>query len=178
VGGRRAARIAALISLLTLCAVVAAASWDAYRAPRAAAGGAAPRFDLTRIDGGGTLALSALEGRVVVLNFFASWCDPCRAEAGVLARLAERYGSGVVVVGIATNDDPADARAFADAHGLAYPLLRADDAVLAAYEVRGLPETVFIDAAGEVSGRPVAGPLDRALAARRVEQALADGSGS
>lgn len=170
---RRVAQIAAAVLLLALGAVVAAAVRDERRVARAGAGDAAPGFALARLDGEGTLSLSALSGHVVVLNFFASWCEPCRAEAAVLEGLARAYPSRVVVVGIATNDDAADARAFASMHGLDYPLVTADDAVLAAYAVRGLPETVFIDAAGAVSGRPISGPLDAELATSRVRQALA-----
>jgi cytochrome c biogenesis protein CcmG/thiol:disulfide interchange protein DsbE len=174
---RRVVQAAAVLSLLALSAVVATAIWNQRGGARAAAGDAAPGFALPRLDGAGTLALSRLAGRVVVLNFFASWCDPCRSEAAVLERLAEAHRSEVVVVGIATNDDADDARAFASAHHLHYPLVIADDAVVAAYGVRGLPETVFVDAAGAVAGRPVAGPLETELAERRVQQALT-GTGS
>lgn len=169
---RRAAQAAAALVLLALGAVVAADVWNEHRVAHAAAGDVAPGFVLPRLDGEGSLSLAALTGRVVVLNFFASWCDPCRSEAAVLERLSEAYPSRVVVVGIATNDDAEDARAFARTYGLEYPLVIADDAVLASYAVRGLPETVFIDAAGAVSGRPVSGPLDTKLAASRVRQAL------
>jgi thiol-disulfide isomerase/thioredoxin len=175
---RRIAQAAASLVLLALGAVVAAAVWDERGLSRAAAGEAAPGFVLRRLDGEGSLKLSALTGRVVVLNFFASWCDPCRSEAAVLEHLARAYPSQVVVVGVATNDDAADARAFASSHGLDYPLVVADDAVLAAYSVRGLPETVFVDAAGAVSGRPVSGPLDTRLATARVQQALAGAGAS
>jgi cytochrome c biogenesis protein CcmG, thiol:disulfide interchange protein DsbE len=169
---RRATQVAAVLALLALSAVVAAAVWDERRVAPAGAGAAAPGFALPRLDGKGRLSLSALAGRVVVLNFFASWCDPCRSEAAVLEHISEAYPSRVVVVGIATNDDAGDARAFARTHRLGYPLVVADDAVLAAYAVRGLPETVFIDADGTVSGRPVSGPLDTKLAKSRVRQAL------
>lgn len=171
-GRRRATQAAAALVLLALGAVVATAVRDERRVAHAAAGDVAPGFVLPRLDGEGRLSLSALAGRVVVLNFFASWCDPCRSEAGVLEHLSESYPSRVVVVGIATNDDAGDARAFARTLGLGYPLVIADDAVLAAYAVRGLPETVFIDADGAVSGRPVSGPLDTKLATSRVRRAL------
>jgi len=166
-------RLCATLAFLALSLIVGADIWHQAAAPKAAAGVVAPDFTLARLDGEGSLALSQLRGHVVVLNFFASWCDPCQDEAPVLRRLQERYRKDrVVVVGVATNDDLIDARSFAEDHGLSYPLIVANDDVLAAYAVRGLPETVFIDAAGAVSGRPIAGPLTSTLATRRVVQAL------
>jgi cytochrome c biogenesis protein CcmG, thiol:disulfide interchange protein DsbE len=166
-------RFAATCGLLALVVIVSLDIWSQAGAPKAASGVTAPDFRLRRLDGSGSLALSRLRGRVVVLNFFASWCDPCRGEAPVLRGLSERYRNrGVVVVGVATNDDLGDARRFAQEHGLSYPLVVADEDILTAYAVRGLPETVFIDAAGSVSGRPIAGPLTTKLAQRRVAHAL------
>src|SRR5436190_8274671 len=166
-------RVAATVGLLALVVIVFLDIWSQAGAPTAASGFAAPDFRLRKLDGSASLALSELRGRVVVLNFFASWCDPCRGEAPVLRRLSDRYRNrGVVVVGVATNDDLGDARSFARTYGLSYPLVVADEDILTAYAVRGLPETVFIDVAGSVSGRPIAGPLTDELAERRVSQAL------
>jgi cytochrome c biogenesis protein CcmG/thiol:disulfide interchange protein DsbE len=174
--GRRSVsllRSAATVGLLALVVIVSLDVWSQAGAPKAASGVAAPDFRLRNLDGSGSLTLSELRGRVVVLNFFASWCNPCRDEAPVLRSLSERYrNSGIVVLGVATNDDLGDARSFARKYGLSYPLVVADEDTLTAYAVRGLPETVFIDAAGSVSGRPVAGPLTDQLAQHRVAQAL------
>jgi cytochrome c biogenesis protein CcmG, thiol:disulfide interchange protein DsbE len=174
--GRRSAsllRLATTAGLLALVAIVCLDVWGQAGAPITVSGVAAPDFRLRNLDGSGSLALSKLRGHVVVLNFFASWCDPCRGEAPVLRHLSERYRNrGIIVVGVATNDDLGDARSFARKYALSYPLVVANEDILTAYAVRGLPETVFIDAAGSVSGRPIAGPLTDNLAQHRVAQAL------
>ena len=166
-------RLGATLGLLSLVVLVALDVWRQTGRPKAASGVAAPGFRLHKLGGKGSLALSQLKGHVVVLNFFASWCDPCRSEAPLLRRLSEGYQRyGVVVVGIATNDDLGDARAFAQKYDLAYPLLGADEEILSTYGVRGLPETVVISATGSISGRPIVGPLTDKLASRRIDQAL------
>ena len=81
----------------------------------------APDFVLTTYDGQ-RLQLSDFRGQVVLLNFWASWCPPCRVEAPVLQRAAERLDSaGLVVIGIDVWDDETQARAFLDEFGVTYP---------------------------------------------------------
>lgn len=169
---RPLARTAATAVLLFVAAIVLSDLWRQRAAPRAAVGEAAPSFTLRKLSGEGALALAQLKGRVVVLNFFASWCEPCRHEAAALSRLSQDYSSHVVVVGVAANDQPNSARSFAASLGLDYPLLRADEAVLSSYAIRSLPETVFIGADGMVSGRPIVGPLTYTIATERVAAAL------
>jgi cytochrome c biogenesis protein CcmG, thiol:disulfide interchange protein DsbE len=169
---RLLARATATAALLFTAAIVLSDLWRQRAAPRAAVGEAAPSFTLKKLSGGGSLALAQLRDRVVVLNFFASWCKPCRHEAPVLRRLSRDYSSHVVVVGVAVNDQPNSARSFAASLGLDYPLLRADEGVLSSYAIRSLPETVFIGADGMVSGRPIVGPLTYTMATERVAAAL------
>src|SRR5437879_6980948 len=113
----RALALALVALLLVLLVVhVATAQRGAAVAAAVAAGKqpVAPDFDLQRVDHGGTLKLSSLRGRVVVLNFWASWCRPCKDEAPTLEAAAERWRHrGVVFVGIDTQDFSSDARAFA-----------------------------------------------------------------
>ncbi len=112
-------------------------------------GAPAPDFQVTRFNGD-TLRLSDLRGQVVVLNFWASWCPPCRREMPAFedAWLASR-DDGVVFVGLASNDLESDARAFAQHVGVTYPLgLDLDGAVADAYLVRVMPTTYFIDRDG------------------------------
>ena len=80
-------------------------------APRV--GAAAPAFTLRRLDGDGSVSLASLRGRPVVLNFWASWCIPCKAEATALERAWSRYrGDGVVFLGVDFHDVTGDARRF------------------------------------------------------------------
>ncbi|MBA3717879.1 MAG: TlpA family protein disulfide reductase, partial [Actinobacteria bacterium] len=83
----------------------------------------APAFELPRLDRPGTMSLASLKGKAVVLNFWASWCAPCRDESGDLERAWDRYrGQGVVVLGVDQQDLSSDARAFAKKYGMTYPL--------------------------------------------------------
>lgn len=111
-------------------------------------------FTLRLLDGG-TFKLSDYWGRPVVLNFWASWCGPCRAEAPVLEEAWRQYKDrGVMFVGIAVQDREENAWAFIKEFGLTYPIgLDVDDRIAALYQVTGLPTSVFIDANGRIRHR-------------------------
>ena len=119
----------------------------------------APDFVLTSFDGQ-RIQLSDYRGRIVVLNFWATWCPPCRVEAPVLQRAAERLESaGVTVLGIDVWDDEAAAIEFLNEMGVTYP--NAEDAtrlIPVEFGVTGLPETFVIDRQG-VPVRRWVGPL-------------------
>jgi cytochrome c biogenesis protein CcmG, thiol:disulfide interchange protein DsbE len=118
---------------------------------KAAPGKPAPDFTLSRIDGRGKLQLASLRGKVVVLNFWASWCYPCKEEAPALAAAAKRWPGRVVVLGVDVNDFAGDARRFARKYGLDYPLVHDNHNVTSpSYGLTGLPETFFIDRRGRV----------------------------
>jgi cytochrome c biogenesis protein CcmG/thiol:disulfide interchange protein DsbE len=108
---------------------------------------------LVQLDGGPTRRLADYRGGVVVVNFFASWCEPCEDEAPVLDRLQRRLEqkrSGTVI-GVAVDDASGDTRRFVEDHGLAFPILRDVDRDLAdGYKVTGLPETYVLDARGRI----------------------------
>ena len=87
----------------------------------AALGKSAPNFTLSRIDKTGSLQLASLRGKVVVLNFWASWCYPCKQEAPALAAASKRWPGRVVVLGVDVNDFAGDARKFARKYGLQLP---------------------------------------------------------
>ena len=135
----------------------------------------APNFSLRRIDRPGTLQLASLRGKVVVLNFWASWCYPCKQEAPALAAAAKHYGNRVVVLGVDVNDFAGDARKFARKYGLRYPLVHDNHNVTSPkYGLTGLPETFFIDRTGkliehvpgEVKAVDIQDGVDRALRSR------------
>ncbi|GGR41099.1 TlpA family protein disulfide reductase [Deinococcus ruber] len=114
----------------------------------------APAFTLQTLDGG-TVSLATLSGRPVVLNFWASWCVPCRQEAPLLRDLSERQtASGVAVIGVVFSDkNLAAVKAFVQEFSLAYPsLLDPTLSTAIAYGVSGVPETFFIDKGGTVRG--------------------------
>ena len=119
----------------------------------------APDFVLTSFDGE-RIQLSDYRGRIVVLNFWATWCPPCRVEAPVLQRAAERLDAvGVTILGVDVWDDRAAAIDFLNETGVTYP--NAEDAtrlIPVEYGVTGLPETFVIDRRGVLVRRWV-GPL-------------------
>jgi cytochrome c biogenesis protein CcmG/thiol:disulfide interchange protein DsbE len=113
---------------------------------------AAPAFTLARLDGGGQLSSESLKGRVQVINFWASWCVPCREEAPLLEGASRQLASdGVVVVGIDHQDFSGDARGFMHSHGMTYPTV-ADkgDKLYTRYGLTGVPETFCANRKGEV----------------------------
>ena len=125
-------------------------------------GARAPAFSLPRLEGEGNVSLASLRGKTVVLNFFASWCRPCKREAPDLESLWQRYRSdGVVVLGIDSGDARSDARRFLDAHGVTYPIVFDPGEQLAQgpYALPGLPVTYVLNEEGRVVGSPVIGPV-------------------
>ncbi len=111
----------------------------------------------------GSVALRELRGTPLVLNFWASWCDPCRAEAKVLERAwKEQSSGGVLFVGLDVQDAREDARDFIAQFGLTFPHVRdPGNDTQRAWGVTGLPETYFIAADGRVVGH-VIGTVDDA----------------
>ena len=110
----------------------------------------APAFSQRQLSGR-PLSLGALHGRVVYLNFFATWCPPCNEEAPAIEALSRRYaGRGLAVVGVDVLENAQKAASFARAHRLTYPVLVDDGAMTDRYGVNGLPVHVFIDRSGVV----------------------------
>jgi cytochrome c biogenesis protein CcmG/thiol:disulfide interchange protein DsbE len=120
----------------------------------------APAFSLPRLSGGGTVSLASLRGKTVVLNFFASWCKPCKREAPALEQVWRDYRSqGVVVLGIDTNDAASDARRFISAHGVTYPTLGDGGGLAGEYGILNLPVTYVLNRQGRVVGGEILGPV-------------------
>ena len=118
----------------------------------------APSFTLTLFDGR-RLSLQELRGKVVFLNFWASWCPPCRAEARTLEAAWHKYEAhDVVFLGIDIQDTEEDARAFLKEFGITYPNGRdASGKIAIDYGVWGIPETFIIDREGRITYKHVGG---------------------
>ena len=128
---------------------------------------------------GSAFRLSADRGAVVVMNFWGSWCTPCRAEAPVLGALARHFsGSSVRFLGVDIRDDPASAEAFMRTYRISYPSLN-DPNDLIALDFRGtappagIPTTLVIDPSGRIAAR-VIGPVSYAGLKALITQAAAE----
>ncbi len=134
---------------------------------------AARPFDLPALDGG-RITQTAFSDRVVVVNVWASWCGPCRAEAPVLRRMAES-ASGVAYYGVVSLDEPRLARAFAKAEGLDYPHAIDDGTFSRAHNVMVIPTTLVFAKDGSFVGR-IEGPLSEVRLQALIDDAIAVGS--
>ena len=157
---KRAGQVVALGLVASLFALLA---WQlATNEEEASLTGAAPPFSLPRLDRDGALSLAALRGNAVVLDFWASWFEPCKDEAPELERAWRTYRSrGLVVVGVDAEDLESDARRFVRKHRITYPIVRdgAGDTARA-YRVRAYPVTYVIDRRGRVVDRAFVGQID------------------
>ena len=144
----------ALIALLVYGVVGKKSDDSLDQAVRAGKKPPAPGLDvsLPNLDGAGSMRLGQLRGKVVVLNFWASWCVPCKAEAPVLERVQKRLQrDGGTVFGVTYKDAPGDSRAFVRQEKATWPNVRDDRLKLAPkYGTSQLPETFVIDRAGKV----------------------------
>jgi cytochrome c biogenesis protein CcmG/thiol:disulfide interchange protein DsbE len=133
-----------------------------HQTPPPKVGAPAPAFSLPRLKGDGDLSLSSFRGKTVVLNFFASWCHPCKREAPDLESVWRRYRSdGLVVLGVDSGDTRGAARSFLSAHGVTYPIVfdPGQKLALGPYALPGLPVTYVINRAGRIVGERLLGPV-------------------
>jgi cytochrome c biogenesis protein CcmG/thiol:disulfide interchange protein DsbE len=147
----------------------------------------APDFTLPLFDGG-ELTLSELQGKVVVINFWASWCDPCRDEAPALERVWREYRDrGVVFIGVNYVDVESEARKYMEEFDITYP--NGPDIgqrIARAYRIRGVPETFFVDREGKIApvfqgGRPMPkkiSPITETELRAVIERLLSEGGSS
>ena len=112
-------------------------------------------FSRPRVGAPGQVSLAALRGKVVVLNFWQSYCPPCTSEARIVSRVSKQWdGKGVVFVGVDEQDLPGPATAFMRRFDITYPVISDDGPLIGHYGVTGYPETFFIDARGRVIPMP------------------------
>ena len=125
-------------------------------APVASVGKPVPRFDLPTLSGDGRVAVADHVGTPMVINFWATWCVPCRTEAPLLERAAKRYADRVVFIGVDVRDFNGDAKKFVAEHGLTYLIAYDGPAKLwEPWGITGLPETFFVDGDGTIVAHQV-----------------------
>ncbi|MBA2506668.1 MAG: TlpA family protein disulfide reductase [Thermoleophilaceae bacterium] len=134
---------------------------------------AAPTTSLPKLVGGGEGSVADYRGKVVVLNYWASWCKPCRTESPALERFhREIVAKGGTVLGVDVLDVASDARDFVKEFGLTYPMLRdADGSTQRELGVLAYPETFVVDKAGKITAVK-RGPVDEAWLRRETEPLL------
>lgn len=156
------ARIGAVLAIVGLVAVLAFGfRRDPHDIKTGTVGKPAPSFDVERLEGPGRLRLEDYRGKVVVLNFWASWCIPCKQENPALVAVWERYRtSDLVLIGVLYQDSVESGRDYTARMGNTWPTGVDDNGRTAlAYGVFGIPETFFIGTDGVIAGRHI-GPID------------------
>jgi cytochrome c biogenesis protein CcmG/thiol:disulfide interchange protein DsbE len=145
---------------------------DPHQVPFMLRGQPAPTFSLRTLQSGDVVTLAALRGKPVVLNFWSTWCGPCRLEHPVLEWGFREYGSQAQFLGAIFEDTEENARAYISRHGSPYPQLVDPRSQMAVdYGVAGVPETYFIDSNGVILDKHV-GPMDQATLAARMRSLL------
>ena len=172
---RRLKLTAQFIALGCVAGLLALLVWQLGNQKNAPPVGAvAPQFTLHRLDGPGRVSLASYRGKPVVLNFWASWCEPCKSEAKVLERDWTSYRSrGVVFLGVDYHDLASDARRFVSAHALTFTMLEdGSGKVTGSYGISQVPETYVLNRQGRVVAH-LAGPITDPGFADRFRSAIA-----
>jgi cytochrome c biogenesis protein CcmG/thiol:disulfide interchange protein DsbE len=172
---RRVKTTAQLLALACVAGLLALLVWQLGHQQHAPGVGAmAPAFTLNRLGGPGKISLAAYRGKPVVLNFWASWCEPCKGEAAVLERDWTSYRDrGVVFLGVDYHDLASDARRFVNAHELTFPMLEdGSGKVTGDYGISQVPETYVLNRQGRVVLH-LAGPITDPGFAVKFRSALA-----
>ncbi len=141
-----------------------------------ALGDPAPDSPLPRLEGSGDGSLAEYKGRWVLVNIWASWCGPCKAEAPTLEKFQQQHGGpGFTVIGIDSRDLSGDGREFVRSYGLSYPQLRDGDGGAAHdFGTTGVPENFLVDPKGKVR-LLVRGPVDEAYLQNEVVPLIGEG---
>lgn len=171
--------------ILYVLILIAGASWTVLSADRTAAttsdntapqaGFSAPDVTLKTPDGE-TYTLSELRGQAVLVNLWATWCPPCRAEMPAIEKMYQEYkdqGFIVLAIDMTYQDDPFAVVPFTKEYGLTFPILLDETGdVASAYQLRSLPSSYFINRAGIIQDVVIGGPMSEALLRTRIEQIL------
>lgn len=143
---------------------------DPHKVPFMLRGQPAPAFALPTLQNGEEVSLASLKGQPVVINFWASWCGPCKMEHPVLEWGAREFGGQARFLGVVFEDTEENARTFLQRYGASFPqLMDARSRTAVDYGVAGVPETYFIDAQGIIRDKHV-GPIDPESLAQRIRE--------
>ena len=171
-GLSRAVRLGIVVVIAALVLVLLLAfRRDPHDIRTGTVGKPAAAFTLQKLDGSGALRSDDTKGKITVVNFFASWCVPCKEENPALVRVYERYRASddVVFVGVLYQDSRDSGLAYVEDNGVVWPTASDDDGRVAfAYGVFGIPETYFIDADGVIQGRHI-GPIDESTLVTAID---------
>jgi cytochrome c biogenesis protein CcmG/thiol:disulfide interchange protein DsbE len=169
--------IACVLALVPVAILAYGLRANPRAVPSPLVGRAAPEFNLPRFDGAGDIRLADLRGRIVVVNFWASWCIPCREEAAALEAIWRRHrGDGVVMVGVNIQDSRPAAGKFLIETRPSYPnVVDATGKTSIAYGIYGVPETFVLDRDGTIRAR-IVGAVDAPRLAAAVGQLVGGGS--
>ena len=174
------------IPLLSIASLIIGAGWIWVTAPAAGSttggnipapqkGFLAPDFTLETLNGE-SVTLSDLHGQAVLINLWASWCPPCRAEMPDMQQAYEEYkerGFTILAINATNQDNPSLALSFAEEHNLTFPiLLDMEGTASHQYNVQSLPTSFFVDRFGKIQEIVVGGPMAEALLRIRTEQLL------
>jgi peroxiredoxin len=147
----------------------------AGRIPAPQRGFLAPDFEL-KTPAGASIALSDVRGEAVLVNLWATWCPPCRAEMQSIEKVYQEYkdrGFTVIAVNMTYQDDPSAVMPFVTDQGLTFPILLDEGGDMAnAYELRSLPSSYFIRRDGVIHEVVIGGPMSEALLRTRIEAIL------
>ena len=168
--------VAQILALGLVAGLLALLVWKLERQHNSPpVGSVAPSFTLSRLEGPGKVSLTSYRGKPVVLNFWASWCKPCKSEAAVLERDWMSYRDrGVVFLGVDFHDLSSDARHFVSAHALTFTMLDdgSGNVTTGSYGVTQAPETFVLNRQGRIVAH-LAGPITDPSFAGEFRSALA-----
>ncbi len=174
-GGKQIKSVYIIAAFVVLVAFLGLLAWGLAKVQNSQiSSGVAPDFTLTSFEGN-SLTLSKLRGQVVVVNFWASWCPPCRLEAPYLEQTWRKYKDrGVVFIGVDYVDTEPNALAYLKEFNITYfngPDL--GTRISQAFNIKGVPETYYVAKSGEVRGNTI-GPLTSPQLDQKIDQLLAE----
>jgi peroxiredoxin len=150
-----------IIAAGVVAVAIAAILTSSGAPPPIGRGSQAPEFTLPRLDGGARVDLDGLRGRVVLINFWATWCKPCEEEMPAMQRLYDTLApEGFELLAVSVDEDPSEVASFVERMGLTFPVLMdSDQRVARSYQTFRFPETLLIGRDGVVVERYV-GPKE------------------